>query len=101
MSANPKPAEPWVATLHVTLPCYEDQVGGEDVIYAPPGKVLQVCVVADRAFLSFCDYEEDHDTTRTTKTAEAHVDSMALLNALIAQLGIERVRLAIPLDVAR
>ena len=89
----------WATTLHVTIPMYEGVAGGEDAIYSPPSKVLQVCVVADRTFLSLCDYEEDHDTTSTKTTAEAHVDTMALLNALIAQLGIERVRLALPLDV--
>lgn len=87
---------PWVTTLRVTLPCYEGVTGTEDAIHSPPGQVLEVCVVADRAFLAICDYTEGHDTTATKQTAEAHVDATALLNALVSQMGLERVRLAIP-----
>jgi hypothetical protein len=93
MGANTNP--PWVTIHTVTLPCYEGVPSGEDQIHAPPGKVLEVCVVADRAFLSLCDYDEDHKTRTTTTTAEAQVDSMALLNALIAQMGVEKVRLVL------
>lgn len=86
---------PWVTTLRTMIPCYD----GSDVITAPPEQVLDVCVVAERVFLDICTYEEDFDTTTTTAVAKASVDAGALLNALIAQMGIERVRMALPLDV--
>jgi hypothetical protein len=98
MSA-PKPDPAWVTTHVVTIPLYEGVPGGENQICAPPGKVLQVCVVAERAFLNLCNYEDDGTTTTTATTAEAEVDASALLNALISQMGVERVRLAIPAEV--
>lgn len=96
MSTRPDPA--WVTTHQAILPCYEGVPAGEDQIYAPPGKVVTVCVVAERVFLGLCDYEDDATTTTLTETAEAQLDASALLNALIAQMGVERVRLALPLD---
>lgn len=96
-----KPEHAWLTTHHTTIPCHEGVAAGEDQIFAPPGKVLEVCVIAERVFLSLCDYREGNQETTVTKTAEAHVDAMALLNALIAQMGIGRVRLALPWEVAR
>lgn len=96
-----KRAAPWEVTHKTTLACYEGVPGGEDAIYAPPGKVLEVCVIADRVFLGLCDYEDGNPTCTSTETASAHVDASALLNALIAQMGVERVRLAIPFEVTQ
>lgn len=87
---------PWVTTYHVTIPCYEDEPGGGDVIHAPPGKVVEVCVVAERVFLTLCDYNETHKSTTVKTISQINIDAAALLNALIAQMGLERVRLAVP-----
>lgn len=76
---KPRPSE---AIHYVALAAFD----GNGNITAPPERVLHVCVVNDRAFLSVCEYEEDGKTSTTTETAEVIVDTVALLAALVSQL---------------
>lgn len=85
---------PWV---RVTLPVYD----GNDELHVPSERVLEVAVVDDVVFLDLCEFDETHDTTTTKTIASAQVDASALANALAVQMGIERVRLALPLDGVR
>jgi hypothetical protein len=82
----------WKHVQEVVIPVYEDNPGGDDVIYAPPGRVLTVSVVAERVFLAFCKYEEDNKTRTTTEIAAESLSAEALLNALIMQMGVEWVQ---------
>jgi hypothetical protein len=89
-------ASKYVTTHHVTLGVYEGVPGQLDAILTPPGEVLKVAVVGDRAFIYVCEYHETHDTETTKVKAEVCVDASALLNALVAQMDVERSRI-IPL----
>jgi hypothetical protein len=90
------PQHPSNGVLYVALPCFEGRAGQEDAILAPPGEILQVCIVGPHAFLDLCKYDEGNPATTTTVTSHVHVDADSLLNALVMQMGVERVRLAIP-----
>lgn len=79
-------AQPDVATLRVTLPCYED---GQ--IYAPPEQVLEVCVIGPLAFLDTCQYEETNSKSTATVQSKVMVDAWALLRALALQLGVSEL----------
>lgn len=85
----------WTFVQDVLLPLYEDTEPGDprgDALFAPPGKVLSVKVVAERVFLAFCKYEEGHDMTKTTHMQAESCSAEALLNALVMQMGVEYVQ---------
>jgi hypothetical protein len=93
--AHPNLAQhPSNGVLYVALPCFEGRAGQEDAILAP--RAPQVCIVGPHAFLDLCKYDEGNPATTTTVTSHAHVDADSLLNALVMQMFVERVRLAIP-----
>lgn len=83
----------WKFVQDVYLPVYEDPDGpGDQVMYAPPSRVLAVSVVAERCFLSVRKYEEDNKTTTTTSIHDEVVSAEALLNALVLQMGVEFIQ---------
>ena len=91
MSVRTEPR--WKFVHRVQLPVFEDPGGpGEEQVFCPPSRVLDVSVVAERVFLTFSKYTEDSKTTKTEEIVSESVSAEALLLALVHQMGVEYVQ---------